>query len=76
MLVRSVTPARGKPYVHRCSLRVYREVAQLGGESAEGGFILEELIERAHISMPCTKAAVVLAFLNDRGCVVTRQRRT
>ncbi len=75
-LVRSVTPApgRGKPYVHRCSQSSFESIAHAVDESDDNeGFTLEELAERARL--PHTQVAVALAFLKERGCVVTRYRR-
>ena len=72
-LIRSVTPARGRPYVHRCSRDSFREVLWAGEDLACGGFTLEEIV--AHTNLPSTQVAVALAFLKERGCVETRYRR-
>ncbi|MBL1216606.1 MAG: hypothetical protein D8M59_03840 [Planctomycetes bacterium] len=73
-LIRSVTPARGRPYVHRCSHDSFREVLWAGEDLACGGFTLEEIA--AHTNLPSTQVAVALAFLKERGCVETRYRRS
>ena len=58
-LVRSVTPARGQPYEHRCSLDTFREVLWAGEDLASSGFTLEEVV--THASLPYTQVAVALA---------------
>lgn len=73
-LVRSVVPARGTPYEHRCPLDSFREVLWAGEELACGGFTLEEVAE--HTGLPLTQVAVALAFLKERGCIQTRYRRS
>lgn len=75
-LVREVTPASGRPYRHRCTLTIYKEVAHLIDAAAERGVTLEELIEASPIPMPMTQAAVALAFLKERGCVTVEGRRS
>jgi hypothetical protein len=76
-LVRSVVPARGEPYEHRCPRAAYEAIAHaaelLGTEAGDPGFTLEELARAA--GAPSTQAAVALAFMKERGCVVTRYRR-
>jgi hypothetical protein len=76
-LVRSVVPARGIPYEHRCPRAAYETIAHaaelFSTESGNRGFTLEELAEAA--GTPSTQAAVALAFMKERGCVVTRYRR-
>ena len=72
-LIRKVTPARGRPYQHRCPLDDYRSIAHAAEELGKAGFTLEDLAARADV--PCTPAAVALAFWKERGCVVTQFRR-
>ena len=76
-LIRSVTPVRGTPYEHRCPRAAYEAIAQaadqFSAEYGDSGFTLEELAKAA--GTPSTQAAVVLAFMKERGCVVTRYRR-
>ena len=76
-LVRSVAPPRSEPYEHRCPRASYEDIAQaaelLSNEPADSGFTLEELAAAA--STPSTQTAVALAFMKERGCVVTRYRR-
>jgi len=77
-LVRSVVPAPGrgsggKPYEHRCPRHAFENVAQVADEFGDRGFTLDELAEWA--AVPSTQAAVALAFMKERGCVVTRYRR-
>ncbi len=64
-LVRSVAPARGRSYEHRCSRDSFREVLWAGEELACGGFTLEEIA--AHTKLPSTQVAVALAFMKERG---------
>lgn len=76
-LVRSVVPARGEPYEHRCPRAAYETIAHaaelLSSEVGDPGFTLEELAKAA--GTPSTQAAVTLAFMKERGCVVTEYRR-
>lgn len=76
-LVRSVTPARGEPYEHRCPRASYEEIAHaaelFSTQTGDPGFTLEQLAKAA--SMPSSQTAVALAFMKERGCVVTRYRR-
>lgn len=73
-LLRSVVPSRGKPYVHRCPRASYEQIAHTAEELGDDGFTLEQLADAAGLSH--TQAAVALAFMKERGCVVTRYRRT
>jgi len=77
-LVRSVVPQRGEPYEHRCPRTSYQDIAYaaelFSNQPADGGFTLEELAAAANT--PSTQTAVALAFMKERGCVVTRYRRT
>ena len=72
-LVRSVVPARGTPYQHRCSLASYEAVAHAAEEIGSDGITLERLAAEAGV--PNTQAAVALAFLKDRGCVTRAHGR-
>jgi hypothetical protein len=76
-LIRSVDPARGEPYEHRCPRASYEEIAHAAElfslETCDPGFTLEELAKAA--GTPSTQTAVALAFMKERGCVVTRYRR-
>ena len=72
-LIRSVLPARGAPYEHRCPRESLEEIAHAAEGLADAGFTLEELAATA--DRPSTQAAVALAFLKERGCIVTRYRR-
>ncbi len=73
-LIRTVAPARGKPYVHRCPLASYEELAHVADKIGHAGFTVEELAE--HANLPMTQAAVALAFWKERGCVTTEHRRS
>jgi hypothetical protein len=72
-LVRSVVPRRGRPYVHRCPLPAFEQVAYAVEEAGDDGFTLETLVEVE--DLPFTQVAVALAFLKERGIVETRFRR-
>lgn len=78
-LVRSVVPApgRGEPYEHRCPAAAFEAIAHAAElfsmEQGDPGFTLEELAVAAQA--PSTQTAVALAFMKERGCVVTRYRR-
>jgi len=66
LLVRSVTPRRGKPYEHRCRLASLEAVAHRFDEFGEGDTV-ETLADA--IDEPVTQAATALAFLIERGIV-------
>ena len=78
-LVRSVVPiwGRGEPYEHRCPRASYENIAHaaelFSTQTGDPGFTLEELATAA--GTPSTQTAVALAFMKERGCVVTRYRR-
>ena len=72
-LVRSVVPARGKPYEHRCPRESFETIAHAVDEFSEAGFTLETLVERE--ALPFTPVAVALAFLKERSIIETRYRR-
>jgi hypothetical protein len=67
MLVRRVSPKRGKPYEHRCELATYEAVAHaiddLGDEALTGDEV------QAVIDLPSSQVHTALAFLRDRGCL-------
>lgn len=75
-LVRSVVPAlgRGKPYEHKCRKESFEEVAHTADEMvAEGTAIkLDDLVRRT--DLPSTQVNVALAFMLERGCLVTENR--
>ncbi len=72
-LVRSVVPARGKPYEHRCPRESFEIIAHAMDEFSEAGFTLETLVERE--ALPFTQVAVALASLKERGVIETRYRQ-
>lgn len=71
-LCRDVSPRHGKDYMHRCSLRAFREVAHHIDERAKDGFTLETMQDA--IPEPMTQIAVALAFMKERGVVITEGR--
>ncbi|MCL4743320.1 MAG: hypothetical protein KJZ54_14080 [Phycisphaerales bacterium] len=73
-LVRRVTPKRGAPYEHRCTLDAYGAVAHAVDDAAGAPFTGEMLRDR--IDAPWSQVFAAFAFLKDRGCVVhTHGRR-
>ena len=66
-LVRRVVPRKGRPYEHRCPQDAYEAAAYAIAE-LPADFVLEDVRRAAEITW--TQAAVVLAFLKERGCVV------
>ena len=71
-LVRRVVPRKGQPYEHRCPQDAFEAAAHAMGELA-GGFVLEDVRRAAEITW--TEAAVAVAFLKERGCVVPAHGR-
>ena len=63
-LVRTVVPARGRPYKHRFSRASFEQVAHAVDEIGDKGLTLETLI--VHERLPFTQVAVALAFLRER----------
>lgn len=72
-LVRTVTKPDGGTYVHRCTRKVYEDVAHAIEEWAAEGVTLDPLTEA--LDAPFTQVNVALEFMKERGCVVTRWRR-
>jgi hypothetical protein len=73
-LVRSVTPRLpGKAYEHRCTPASYQHVANEVDELGDAGFTGEDLVART--GLPFTQVMVALAFMRERGCVVTEHKR-
>jgi len=73
-LVRTVTAADGRSYVHRCTRDVYEAVAdamQSVGEAGATGTTLATAL-----SLPYSQVNVALEFLKERGCVTTHLRRS
>ena len=73
VLERTVTFPDGRSYVHRCTRKVYEEVAHGIEERAETGVTLDPLARE--LDLPFTQVSVALEFMKDQGCVVTRLRR-
>ena len=65
-LVRSVIPARGEPYEHRCPPAAFEAVA-LAIDGFTGRFTLADIHTAAGVTW--TQAAVAFAFLKERGVV-------
>ena len=71
-LVRSVVPARGTPYEHRCTRWAFERVCWRFDEHGEGDTV--ETLSRA-AQIPMTQAATALAFLLERGIITTERKR-
>jgi hypothetical protein len=71
-LVRTVTKADGRSYVHRCTRRVFEDVLHVI-EAQPGPFTVTSLAHAADAAF--TQVNVALEFLKERGCVETRLRR-
>ena len=74
-LVRTVVRKDGSTYQHRCRLDAYKAVVHYLDEHADAGVTCGELWD-ALADIPCTQAAVALAFLKERGCVEVRRKRS
>ena len=73
-LVRTVTGADGRSYVHRCTQDVYVAVAHAMQSAGEDGATVDTLV--AALDMPYTQMNVALEFLKERGCVYVHLRRS
>lgn len=62
MLVESVVPTRGRPYVHRCSIATFERVCHEIDERFV--FTLQDLVAAG---LPSTQAATALRFLHEWG---------
>jgi len=72
-LVRTVAAADGRSYIHRCGREVYESVAHAMESVGIEGATLQTLA--VALDAPYTQVNVVLEFLKERGCAVTRLRR-
>jgi len=72
-LVRTVTAADGRSYIHRCSREVYESVAHAMQSVGPDGATVDTLA--VALDAPYTQVNVALEFLKERGCVETRLRR-
>jgi hypothetical protein len=75
-LVRTVTGTDGRTYTHRCELTAFEKVAWALEETpAQGrGAGLNEIA--AAEGLPHTQVDVALAFLQERGIITRRHRRS
>ena len=73
VLERKVIFPDGKTYTHRCTRKVYEEVAHAIEERGADGVTLDPLAKA--LDLPFTQVNVALEFMKERGCVVTRGRR-
>ena len=85
-LIHRVTPEYGRPYVHRCSLASYKELASSAEELGKSGFSVESLLQHVRNQpltegasrqprVSLTNTAVALAFWRDRGFIEKRFRK-
>lgn len=72
-LVRTVTAADGRSYIHRCSREAYESVAHAMQSVGPDGATVDTLA--VALGAPYTQVNVALEFLKERGCVETRLRR-
>jgi len=72
-LVRTVTAADGRSYVHRCSREVYESVTHAMQSVGPDGATVDTLT--VALDAPYTQVNVALEFLKERSCVQTRHRR-
>ena len=74
-LVRRVTSADGRTYVHTCEQQAFEQVAWALEETpASGaGLALGQIVAQEHL--PFTQVDVALAFLHERGLIDRRHRR-
>ena len=72
-LVQTVFGPDGRGYTHRCDRLTYETASHAIEEAGQAGVTLEPLAEA--IDAPYTQTNVALAFLKERGCLVTRLRR-
>ncbi|MCA9091181.1 MAG: hypothetical protein KDA90_21390 [Planctomycetaceae bacterium] len=73
-LVRTVIKPNGSSYQHRCSLAAYRAVTDYIDEHTNEGVTTNGLWDGLP-DVPCTQAAIALAFLKELGCVTVCHRR-
>ncbi len=73
-LVRRVVFRDGRSYTHRCTRAMFKTVARAIEERAAEGVTLDPLAEA--LDAPSTQVNVALEFMKQRGCVVTRGRRS
>jgi hypothetical protein len=63
----------GRTYTHKCSLEALKEVCYYLDKHADRGVVTSDLWE--HIPYAAMECSVALAFLKERGLVVTEGRR-
>ncbi len=73
-LVRTVTLADGTSYTHRCPRDTFQTVAHAVQESGRAGITGAQIAQAE--DLPYTPVYVALAFMLERGCVVTSLRRS
>ena len=73
VLVREVRLSDDRSYTHRCERASFEATAHAIDEAGQRGFTLEELVTAT--GLPHTQVAVAIAFMKERGCVVTERKR-
>jgi hypothetical protein len=73
ILFREVWPKHGRPYQHTCSERAYKAVLRVIDDAGGRTFTGEDLV--GWTDEPSTQVFTALAFLKERGCVVTAHGR-
>lgn len=73
MLLQSVTPAKGRPYRHACTIEALTAVAHAIDEADNDGIGMEAI--RTTTGLPWTQIAVAAAFMLERGCIAKGFRR-
>jgi len=72
-LVRNVWPKRGKPYEHVCWLSAYKKVLRAIDDAEGRSFTGADIV--AASDQPHTQVYTALAFLKERGCIISARRR-
>lgn len=73
-LVRTVHTTKGGTYQHRCSLDAFKAVCRFIEAHADEG-VTSGMLWNSLAHVPCTQAAVAMAFLKERGCLAVERRR-
>ncbi len=73
-LVRTVRTTKGGTYQHRCSLDAFKAVCWFIEERAGDG-VTSDMLWQNLPDVPCSQAAVAVAFLKERGCLAVEHRR-
>lgn len=72
-LVRTVVPARGRRYQHKCSQEVLAEVCHYAQARGRAGFSSTEMWR--DLEVPSSQASTALAFLKEHSLIERASRR-